>query len=593
MKWINWLCGFLIVQSITIQQVNSQTLYVRNEEEAHEFALRELKQFTNSTDFSLILQFQNHSKHSRHYRFNIRYHKLEVTNQFIQLNTFTNGKLLSIDKRINGIADLTSFNLLSAFQAWSVVHPEKLLQAYPEFYTHLKSSYLKIDIDHGYPKLVLQAYAWSKTFDQSLMLDVDGQKIEQINYERSFTDTSISVKVFHPDPLTNLNVDYGGIYVDSNDIHQNWMNAVYQNKMIKARFDNGVFYPENEWVKIDDFEGPAIAPVTTSTPAFNFNRNESGFEDGNILYHITNFHDYIAGLGYDSLLWNGVLVDAHAQNGADNSVFSRNGGNPTIRYGIGGVDDGEDADVIIHEYCHGISWSANNNDNFTQERFGLDEGIADYFATSYSRSISSQQSNRVFNWDGHNEFWSGRDANTSNNYPTSGGIYAMGEIWNAACFNIWTDLGGIITDKLMLETLYFFTNQTTLPQAAYYMLQADTVLFGGQHSTTICQRFQQKNILDATCNPVGLPQHITYAPTPILFNSHGFAFENEMAYVKLNEAESGKYLIYNTLGQVVQQKQFTNEQVITLSPHALPKGLYQVVLMHNQQKHVYKLPKAN
>jgi hypothetical protein len=182
----------------------------------------------------------------------------------------------------------------------------------------------------------------------------------------------------------------------------------------------------------------------------------------------------------------------------------RNGGDPTLSFGTGGVDDAEDADVIIHEYCHGISWSANGNDNFSNERAGLDEGLADYFATSYSRSLNTFNWEKMFSWDGHNAFWTGRIANTSTNYGTTNDIYKLGEIWNSAMSAMSTDLGDYVTDRLMLESLHFFTNNTTLPEAALYVLKADTLLFNGINVSSICAQFQLRNILNSNCLPVSI-----------------------------------------------------------------------------------------
>ena len=68
----------------------------------------------------------------------------------------------------------------------------------------------------------------------------------------------------------------------------------------------------------------------------------------------------------------------------DQSVFIGNSGNSYLLFGEGGVDDAEDADVIIHEYAHAISYAASPETNSGTERRGLDEGLGDYFAAIYS-----------------------------------------------------------------------------------------------------------------------------------------------------------------------------------------------------------------
>ena len=106
-------------------------------------------------------------------------------------------------------------------------------------------------------------------------------------------------------------------------------------------------------------------------------------------------------------------------------------GAPTLHaFGEGGVDDAEDGDVIIHELGHAISHMRANSNSGT-ERSTYDEALGDYFAERYGRLLGIT-SNRVFDWDGNNTFWSGRSVSydgvkttttwyleTSTNIPTS------------------------------------------------------------------------------------------------------------------------------------------------------------------------------
>jgi hypothetical protein len=369
---------------------------------------------------------------------------------------------------------------------------------------------------------------------------------------------------------------YGGTYIDDTDKNLGWFIPAYIQQDIAATFETGSnnFYTENDLVIIDDFDAPNILPVSGPTADFYFNRSESGFEDVNALYHITAFHDHIASLGYDTLMDVGVTVDTHGMQGADNSAFNRNGGSPTLDFGTGGVDDAEDADVIVHEYSHGLSWSANANDNFNTPRSGLDEGLADYFAMSYSRALSPFGWEKIFSWDGHNEFWGGRIANTGATYPNGANIYATGEIWNSAMSAIWTDLGQIVTDKLMLEAMHFFTNTTNLSEAAVYVLQSDTLLFAAAHANTICNHFQNRNILTVNCTP-SATQDLLKATSPIVIsNSYGFSFLHEDLQITFDQPASGELTLFDIAGQKVRDLRFTNSQSLSFSPEYLSTGMY-------------------
>ena len=234
---------------------------------------------------------------------------------------------------------------------------------------------------------------------------------------------------------------------------------------------------------------------------------------------------------------------------------------------------------------------ANGNENFSFERSALDEGVADYFATSYSRAINPFRWEHIYSWDGNNEFWSGRVANTALNYPNGGNIYALGEIWNAAMSNIYTDLGQIVSDKLMLESLYFFTNNTTLPEAALYILQADSLLFNGQHSNTICNRFAEKNIFDANCKPTFINNISQLTDDIEIINTYGFLTNNEKIKIQFENAKSGYLKIFDMSGACCFKQHFQNENNLFLSAPDLKKGVYILQIKYDDKVKNVKIVK--
>ena len=198
-----------------------------------------------------------------------------------------------------------------------------------------------------------------------------------------------------------------------------------------------------------------------------------------------------------------IRVDAQGWNGQDNSSF--NSGAlplPLLTFGEGGVDDAEDADVVVHEYGHAISHSASPNTNTGDERRSLDEAVGDYFAVTYKKAQYSFGSDYVFNWDGHNVFWNGRTVNNPDNYcyttiPSFNSIYTYTTLWNAAMFDIWNQLGKTYTDKLQLEALYGYYNNMSFRDAALMVLDADSALTGGgANSLVIWKAFDDRCILN-------------------------------------------------------------------------------------------------
>ena len=594
MKYLPLLFLLLIVHSLQAQ-LNTTLVFPGVRVPMQEASLQTVlfSQFPELNQEGIVLHAvdQYKTRHSFHYSFAVFYHEQKIAGACLKINANRDGVILSIKKELPDLSALHNYDAPSENEKWTAVNLKQLLFNYWKTDRPIQRQEFQIAIHENQASLVTVIDTWDKQHDETLILQSDGTVLHHFDNRRHFNiDTTVTVQVFQPDPLTALNLTYGGLYADHNDSNLAWMNAAYLTTQLKATFDNGTntFYLENAYAKIDDIESPSIAPVTSTTPSFLFNRSESGFEDVNALYHITRFHDYISSIGYDTMMNLQLTVDTHAQFGADNSVFNRNGGSPTLCLGTGGVDDAEDADVIIHEYCHGVSWSANHNNNFSNDRSALDEGLADYFATSYSRAISSFHWDSVFTWDGHNEYWPGRTASTANNYPYSGNIWSIGEIWNAAMSKIWGDLGQVVSDKLMLESLPFFTDNTTLPEAAMYVLESDTLLFGGIHTNTICADFKSKNLLDADCKAVGVSD-IAKLGNMELKNTLGFASGQEEAILTLPQSQSGNYQLYSSTGQLVKTIVFNDKNSVLISPSELAPGLYLLSVNTSTETSIFKL----
>ena len=589
------ILGFLLFFAITLNaQLYSINKKLENKsiEGIKQFLIDELDDLNQPT-ISLELAFSKNTKRTKHFLFAVYYQNLPIYNHTIKISLDENFNILSVKKECPYLSLLENYTVENELNEWSKKNIDETILSKWNNIRFLKSKQYQIYLENEKPQIVLQLTAWNKSFDEAILIGLDGAILKEINYARHLLkDTLVAAKVFKPDPLTTLNKQYGGIYIDNNDVNDTWINNAYFTVNLPISFNDSsqLFLLENGFVRIEDFESPNILPTTNTTPNFIFTRNQPGFEECNIVYHITQFQNYIASIGYDTLLTDGITADAHGQFGTDNSVFVRNGGNPTLSFGTGGVDDAEDADVIIHEYCHGISWSANGNDNFSNERAGLDEGVADYFATSYSRSLNTYNWENMFSWDGHNSFWTGRIANTTRNYGTTNDMYQLGEIWNSAMSAISTNLGNFITDQLMLESLHFFTNNTTLPEAAMYVLKADTLLFNGMNTPNICAHFQLRNILNSNCLPVSIAE-IQNSPVCQLVNTMGFAKGENSLSILFPNYTNGSYVITDMTGKTIAKELFRSSKNLAISPEKLQAGIYILTLKIGTQTQTFKIAK--
>lgn len=324
--------------------------------------------------------------------------------------------------------------------------------------------------------------------DWELFVDATTGEVLRIGDQMVYTDGS--GYIFDPDPLTTAQVDYGGAYVDDDDSDNTPLNAErFVRTLRDLTYEGGAYHLSGPYVALGDFEDPAGDPVTEIDPnGFTYTRSQQGFEDVMCYYFIDMSQRYIQSLGFDDIQNGPLNCDSHGMNGADNSHYvpSQN----LVAFGEGGVDDAEDADVILHEYGHAIQYDIVSNWGGGHQP-AMGEGFGDYWAGSYSTDVSDYNWEWVFNWDGHNPFWYGRILNSSKHYPEDlvGQVHADGEIWSAPWMQIYFDCGRTVTDTNMLLHHYYQGGSATMAEAAAFAMQADLDLYDGLHSGTMNNYF--------------------------------------------------------------------------------------------------------
>jgi hypothetical protein len=214
------------------------------------------------------------------------------------------------------------------------------------------------------------------------------------------------------------------------------------------------------------------------------------FEAVNAYYHASRAARHVEALGFTLPALRHLRLDPHGFQGQDNSHYSPSG--HWIGFGEGGVDDAEDADIIWHEYGHAViftivpTWGGG-------ESGALGEGISDYWAASASRaddfwSPADYHYQWLFNWDGHNPFWTGRVLNDPRVYPFGPlPIHSAGQIVSCALMGIRDELGRTVTDGLVLKALMYLGARATAPDFAYAMIQADEDMYDGVHIAAIAR----------------------------------------------------------------------------------------------------------
>lgn len=308
--------------------------------------------------------------------------------------------------------------------------------------------------------------------------------------------------VFDPDPLSLARKTYGATgFADANDSDSGAADSLNAYRKLVTlndlTLDGGLYHLKNNYVELEDFEFPTDTfPAFADPNAFLFTRSQQGFEAVNVFYHLDKSARYLESLGFLDIkpdeYSGGIKADPHGLSGDDNSHFLPS--QDKVSWGEGGVDDAEDADVIWHEYGHAVQ-------DFIVAGFagneGMGEGFCDYWAQSYSRSVTNWTSadpeyHHMFSWDGHNEYWDGRTTNLAGHYPESknGNIHHDGQLWATPLMQLYDRVGREVCDKIVIQSHYYLSASANQVAGAEALLQASNDLYGGQYNADILDVFR-------------------------------------------------------------------------------------------------------
>ena len=193
------------------------------------------------------------------------------------------------------------------------------------------------------------------------------------------------------------------------------------------------------------------------------------------------------------------------QWGLDNS-FETDHPKDELRFGKGGVDDAEDAEVILHEYGHAIHDS--QNFSFASEQAGaISEGFGDYWAVTVSDVVAKslgvperEPLPCVADWDS-TSYTSDvphclRRVDTNLHYPgdLNGEVHHDGQIWSRALWDIRLALGNVKADTIILQGSFDFPG-TTMPDLANRTVAAASSSTGTSAANTVQKAFADRGIL--------------------------------------------------------------------------------------------------
>ncbi|MBI5032489.1 MAG: M36 family metallopeptidase [Chloroflexi bacterium] len=304
-------------------------------------------------------------------------------------------------------------------------------------------------------------------------------------------------RVFLPNPVASLQDQS---LTDQKDADYAALQPAY--RIVTLTNLDGSGYLRGDWANVMSETGkPAHSPNNT----FLYNRHDDEFEQVMAYYWVTEAQKYIQSLGF------GVTrraINKESQNirinqiGIDNSYSWDK--HDLLRFGKGGVDDAEDAEVILHEYGHAMmdSMMVPFGYGTSIEAGSIGEGFGDYWAVTVSSVVAPTPDPAcVADWDAISYTSSVphclRRIDRDLHYPTdlNGRVHHDGMIWSRALWDIRKALGNVKADTVILEGMFDYAPDTTMPAAAQATVNAAQRLYGNAKANIVLAVFKARGIL--------------------------------------------------------------------------------------------------
>ncbi|MEU9579252.1 M4 family metallopeptidase [Streptomyces chilikensis] len=256
------------------------------------------------------------------------------------------------------------------------------------------------------------------------------------------------------------------------------------------------------WVTVRSETG---APATVAD-ADSYDRQDDGFEQVMAYFWINETQEYLQSLGFGSEL-PGVNDRVQPvrlnQWGADNSYFTDR--KAEIRLGKGGVDDAEDAEVIIHEYGHAVHHAQVPGYGTSVEAGAIGEAFGDYLAVTVGDHATQRYGWTraadlacVADWDSAPYSAAPhclRRVDGTRTYADRvGQVHADGQIWSRALFDIRGALGARTADRVIVNAQFDFAPDTSFADAASATVATAQEMYGPEAAATVRAAFRARGI---------------------------------------------------------------------------------------------------
>ncbi|MGQ0838449.1 M36 family metallopeptidase [Actinokineospora sp.] len=249
-------------------------------------------------------------------------------------------------------------------------------------------------------------------------------------------------------------------------------------------------------------------PARSAEGRFVYTRNQDEFEQVMAYFWVNQAQEYLQSLGFGGELG---AVNAESQDvrtnqwGQDNSYSWDK--HDIIRLGKGGVDDAEDAEVVVHEYGHAVHDAQVPGFGSAHEAGSIGEAFGDYLAVTVGLAAAGQYgwpvnapAACVADWDAVS-YTSATphclrrvDSNLVYADRTGTSVHRDGMIWSRALWDIRGALGPTVADRIIVNAQFAFAPDTSFTAAALATVDTARAMYGTSAANTVRAAFAARGI---------------------------------------------------------------------------------------------------